>query len=440
MGTRRILAGMELSAPTTKNLAKGIPLSIPLNKVTYEINIGANPNSCRFLFDRTVEDITVNYSIIYRTTRVGVRVQPNIHLGLVFNGSLIVSALADEPFFVDDKYTGIRGTLSLTQTFNFGDKIDVKIINQDTGCDCTFRSAIISMYDGASGFNIFNKYNSWDLYTNSVLRKSVTKDGIVNFIGGTNIDITYGYDGKVTISNTAPLDTNTYLVGVNADNLSNVIFSMNLGDDIIASFSHVHTEYALLTWVEDNFDKYVSWSLYTNGSLSKVITTNELIDIVGGTDIDDIYSGDGIITLNSTYTPQTVSDAIVTLTPGDGITGGGSFTLNQVSPVTAITFNHEDTSTQANISSSSRRYIDSVTLDTYGHVTGLTTATETVVNTYLDSVNADNISNVVFTMNNGTILSTSFSHVHTEYALTNHHVTHEIGGSDEIDIDGGSYT
>ena len=43
--------------------------------------------------------------------------------------------------------------------------------------------------------------------------------------------------------------------------------------------------------------------------------------------------------------------------------------------------NHSDTSSQASSNNSGRTYIQDITLDTYGHVTGLSTATETVTNT-----------------------------------------------------------
>lgn len=62
------------------------------------------------------------------------------------------------------------------------------------------------------------------------------------------------------------------------------------------------------------------------------------------------------------------------VTAGDGLTGGGTLGSD-------ITISHKDTSSQSSISASGRRYITGVTLDTYGHVTGLSTGTETVTDT-----------------------------------------------------------
>jgi hypothetical protein len=62
------------------------------------------------------------------------------------------------------------------------------------------------------------------------------------------------------------------------------------------------------------------------------------------------------------------------------MSGGGSFDLDQSSAET-ITISHSDTSSQATSNNSGRTYIQDIGLDTYGHVTSLSTATETVVNT-----------------------------------------------------------
>jgi len=68
---------------------------------------------------------------------------------------------------------------------------------------------------------------------------------------------------------------NDYITGVNADNISNVIFSMNVGDDIITSFDHVHINYALIGWVEDNYASI-------NHHITHEIGGNDEIDIDAG--------------------------------------------------------------------------------------------------------------------------------------------------------------
>jgi len=65
----------------------------------------------------------------------------------------------------------------------------------------------------------------------------------------------------------------------------------------------------------------------------------------------------------------TYTDTNTTYTAGAGLT------------LTGTVFSHTDTSSQASVNNSGRTYIQDITLDAYGHITGITSATETVVNT-----------------------------------------------------------
>ena len=67
--------------------------------------------------------------------------------------------------------------------------------------------------------------------------------------------------------------------------------------------------------------------------------------------------------------PSTGSDDCVVIAPGNCI----SVTCTDAD---TITINHSDTSSQTSVACSSRAYISAVTLDSYGHVTGLSKATE----------------------------------------------------------------
>jgi hypothetical protein len=67
------------------------------------------------------------------------------------------------------------------------------------------------------------------------------------------------------------------------------------------------------------------------------------------------------------------SSGVTSVATGSGLTGG---TITSTG-----TLSHADTSSQASVNNSGRTYIQDITLDDFGHVTGLTSATETVVNT-----------------------------------------------------------
>jgi hypothetical protein len=69
------------------------------------------------------------------------------------------------------------------------------------------------------------------------------------------------------------------------------------------------------------------------------------------------------------------NDDSLTLVADTGIT----ITTNATTDT--ITFGHSDTSTQASVNNSGRTYIQDITLDGFGHITGITSATETVTDT-----------------------------------------------------------
>lgn len=75
-----------------------------------------------------------------------------------------------------------------------------------------------------------------------------------------------------------------------------------------------------------------------------------------------------------------INDATLTVQGSNGLTGSGTFTANDAD-ATTITISHADTSSQASVNNSGRTYIQDITLDDYGHITAIASATETVVNT-----------------------------------------------------------
>ena len=66
------------------------------------------------------------------------------------------------------------------------------------------------------------------------------------------------------------------------------------------------------------------------------------------------------------YKQDVSTGDITSVVAGDALTGGGT--------TGDVTINHQDTSTQVSVNNSGTTFIQDVTLDTYGHVTGLTSA------------------------------------------------------------------
>ncbi len=129
----------------------------------------------------------------------------------------------------------------------------------------------------------------------------------------------------------------------------------------------------------------------THDSVSRTNTTSSASPAFGATftAIDSITSSaEGHITGVNTKTvtiPNTTApnNATITLSAGSGISGGGDFTTDQ-SVNETITFSHGATSSQPSVNNSGRTFIQDITLDAFGHVTGLVSATDS--DTYVGTV------------------------------------------------------
>lgn len=97
-----------------------------------------------------------------------------------------------------------------------------------------------------------------------------------------------------------------------------------------------------------------------------------------------VYNDNGVmkqVTLNDINAfiqsqAGSAGNGTITVTGGGALNGSGSFTTNQASNTT-ITLNH-DTSSASSSNNSGNTFIQDITLDGYGHITGLGTATVSI--------------------------------------------------------------
>ena len=138
-------------------------------------------------------------------------------------------------------------------------------------------------------------------------------------------------------------------------------------DDVLAivDTSATQTKKIVVSELKAALDTSTGFVRITGDAMSGDLTVPNLITAgnVDGRDLSvDGAKLDGI-------EPGATADQ--TITAGSGLSGGGTGN---------VTISHADTSSQSSVNGSGRTYIQDITLDTYGHVTGISSATETVSN------------------------------------------------------------
>jgi hypothetical protein len=244
-------------------------------------------------------------------------------------------------------------------------------------------------------------YSGWNLTVGGTARGNISETEVVSFAAGTALTVGYSATNNVITFNHA--DTSSVL-DINA---SGTTFVQDLTFD-----THGHVTAASTgTFTLGNGQLTVQGTGVLGGSgtftanqtgagtisithdaVSKSSTTSTATPGYGSsfTAIDSITtSPEGHVTAVNTKTVTIPAsdntntlpnNGTITISAGSGLSGGAAFTTDQSANET-ITLAHADTSSQASSNNSGRTYIQDITLDTYGHVTGIGTATETVVNT-----------------------------------------------------------
>jgi hypothetical protein len=150
-----------------------------------------------------------------------------------------------------------------------------------------------------------------------------------------------------------------------------------------ATASHTHS-IANVTGLQTSLDAKASIT-YVDTSVANLVDTapaaldtlNELAAALG----DDPNFATTVSTSIGTKANKTT-----TISAGSGLTGGGDLSTNR-------TISHADTSSQASVDNSGTTVIQDVTLDTYGHVTGLASKAMTLADLgYTGATNANNYS------------------------------------------------
>ena len=126
----------------------------------------------------------------------------------------------------------------------------------------------------------------------------------------------------------------------------------------------------------------------TTDSNATTITQGDDLFFAAGTGITCETTADGTVTITNTVSDTNTNQLTeFTLTGDSGSNqtiahgntldiAGGDAISTVVGNTDTVTINHDDTSSQASVNNSGRTFIQDITLDTYGHVTGITSATD----------------------------------------------------------------
>ena len=188
---------------------------------------------------------------------------------------------------------------------------------------------------------------------------SISAGGGISISGGT------GEGVSVTISHA---DTSSQSSVDNSD--------LNFIQDVtLDTYGHV-TGLASATIVPGNALSASGTTLNVNVNTNKGLQiVSDALEVKIGTGLAFDGSGNIYVKYGDTSGTAVEGDTQITINAGSGLTGGGTITLGAGG---SVTISHDDTSTQSSVDNSGGTVIQDITLDTYGHVTGI------------NSVNLDN--------------------------------------------------
>ena len=148
------------------------------------------------------------------------------------------------------------------------------------------------------------------------------------------------------------------------DKLKDVLYSGDIGSTV-QGYDADLTALGALAKTDGNF-------IVGNGSTWVVESGNTVLQSIGVTaTTTELNYVDGVTSNIQTQLNTLTSnkaDKTTSISAGAGLTGGGDLSTNR-------TISHADTSSQSSVNNSGSTFIQDITLDTYGHVTGIGSAT-----------------------------------------------------------------
>ena len=257
----------------------------------------------------------------------------------------------------------------------------------------TFGVSGLATLTSANVTSTFEVIGLSTLVGNTSFGNNVVISGDLTVLGTTNLatdtDFTVNNSISTTVTtqdlivngNTSLGDTNVDIITLNARVSSNIIPSANITYDIGSTTDTYRTVYA------NNFVGNTEWASVQNKPDPRItVTLSGDVTGTGNATLTDLANGS--ISISTTIQPNSV--ALGTDTTGNymsGVTAGGGITVTHTpGEGSSATIAHTDTSSVANLTvdNSNGTVLQdlSLTFDTYGHVTAISSASVNLDNRY----------------------------------------------------------
>ena len=221
---------------------------------------------------------------------------------------------------------------------------------------------------------------------------TITNGQTLSLVGGTNITASFNSSNESITFNNDITNNNQltngagYITSSSIPSVGNGTFTVSGSTGLSGSGSMTANQSGNSSSTLTNTDRGSSQAIYKNftassGGTATANSNNDTLTIAAGSNITTVRSGD-TITINATNDGQ----GVTSVATGSGLTGG---TITSTG-----TLSHADTSSQSSVNNSGNTYIQDITLDGFGHVTGLSSATTTLLTLgYTGATNANYITN-----------------------------------------------
>ena len=143
-------------------------------------------------------------------------------------------------------------------------------------------------------------------------------------------------------------------------------------------------------WLKQSNNENFHVDLPTGGSGGTTYSAGDGLDLTGTTfSHKDTSNQTSVSNTGRTYIQEIQLDTyghITSIKSATETVDNTTYSAGDGLDLNGTTFSHKDTSNQASVSNGARTYIKDITLDTYGHITSISSGTETVVDTHVGLV------------------------------------------------------